>query len=225
MTGRPLPRRWTGPLGLYRPGSTRLHRLPAGQKLVALAVFSLLVVLLPEVAGALAARATVPAVAIAGTGCAVLLAVTAAVLALRVRVPGSAWRGALVLALVVGAGRAWTGSFGAALVAALGVLALVLAGAVLTATTPADAVLDALAAGARPLRRLGVRPDRAALAAVLMVRAVPALVGTLGATREAACARGVQRDPRTWLTPVAVRAVARAHATGEALAARGLGDL
>lgn len=225
MTGRPLPRRWAGPLGLYRPGGTALHRLPAGPKLAGLAVFSLLVVLLPDAVGALAAQVAGPSVAIAGTGSAVLLAVAAMVLAIRVRVPGSAWRGALVLALVVGAGRAWSGTSGAALAAGLGVLALVLAGGALTATTPADALLDALATGARPLRRLGVRPDRAALAAVLMVRAVPALLGTLGATREAACARGVQRDPRTWLTPAAVRAVARAQATGEALAARGLGDL
>ena len=205
MSG-PLPRPWAGPSGLYRPGSTLLHRSPAGAKLVGLAVLGLAVVLVP------------------GPGPAVVGAAVAGALAGLVRVPWRAWRGGLVLALVVGAGRSWTGTAGAGVAAGLHVLALVLAAAALTASTTADDTLSALAAAARPARRLGVRPDRAALAAVLMVRSVPTLVGAFAAAREAARARGCERDPRTWLTPAATRSVAHAHAVGEALAARGLGD-
>lgn len=131
--------------------------------------------------------------------------------ALAAGVPRRTWRGAVLVALVVGAGRAWSGGAAVGTAAGLDVLALVLAAAVLVARTAPDELLDLL-------------PGRLGLAAVLMVGSIPGLVGTVAATREAARARGCERDPRTWLTPAAVRAVARAHATGEALAARGLVD-
>ena len=57
-----------------------------------------------------------------------------------------------------------------------------------------------------------------------MLRAVPALMRTATEVRDAARARGLERDPRALLVPAAVRAVGRARATGEALAARGIGD-
>jgi len=43
-------------------------------------------------------------------------------------------------------------------------------------------------------------------------------------SRDAARARGLDRDPRAVVVPAAVRAVGHARRTGEALAARGLGD-
>lgn len=202
--GRTLRPPWTGPFGLHRPGTTLLHRAPAGAKLAALAAFSLVVALVPGLAAAAAGAALVGA------------------LALRVRVPPRAARAALVVAALVGGYRAWAAGASAGLAAGLDLSALVLAGAVLVACTSPDEVLGAVATAARPLRRLGADPERAGLAAVLMLRAVPSLVGTLAESRDAARARGCERDPRTWLTPAAVRTVARAHATGEALAARGL---
>lgn len=147
----------------------------------------------------------VPGIVAAGAGAAVAVAA-----ALVTGVPRRTWRGAVTFALLVGAGRAWSGGPSAGVAAALDVLALVLAGAVLVARTPPDELLDLL-------------PGRLGLAAVLMLRSIPALAATVAATREAARARGCERDPRTWLTPAAIRAVARAHATGEALVARGLG--
>ncbi len=138
-------------------------------------------------------------------------AALAATVALVTGVPRRTWRGAAAVALVVGLGRAWSGGPLTGVAAGLSVLALVLAGAVLVARTPPSDLLDLL-------------PGRLGLAAVLMVGSLPALVAAVGATREAARARGCERDPRTWLTPAAIRAVARAHATGAALAARGLGS-
>jgi biotin transport system permease protein len=148
----------------------------------------------------------VPGMVVAGVG-----ATIAAVLALVAGVPRRGWRGAVLFAVLVGTGRTWSGGPSVGLAAALDVLALVLAGAVLVARTPPDELLDLL-------------PGRLGLAAVLMLRSIPGLTATVAATREAARARGCERDPRTWLTPAAIRAVARAHATGEALVARGLGD-
>ncbi len=193
MSGRPLRPPWAGPLGLYRPGSTPLHRAPVWAKLTALGVFSLAVVLVPGLAAAAGGAAV------------------AGLLAVWARVAWRAWRGALVLALLVGGYQAWATAPAAGIEAALDLFALLIAGTVLVTVTRADALLDAL-------------PGRAGLAAVLMLRAVPALARALGESRDAARARGAERDPRTWLTPAAVRAVAGAHTTGEALAARGLAD-
>jgi biotin transport system permease protein len=85
-------------------------------------------------------------------------------------------------------------------------------------------MLDAVARAARPLRRVGVAPETVALAVGLMLRAVPALAATASDVRDAARARGLERSPRALLVPAAVRAVGRARLTGDALAARGLGD-
>ena len=101
---------------------------------------------------------------------------------------------------------------------------LVVAAGVVTATTPADRMLDALERTARPLRHVGLRPEILALSVALMLRTVPALVQTAAEVRDAARARGLERDARALLVPTAVRTVARARTTGEALAARGLTD-
>jgi len=103
-------------------------------------------------------------------------------------------------------------------------VALVVAATVFTATTPLDQLLDAIVRGLRPLRRVGVNPDKVALAFSLMIRAVPDVLDLAHETRDAARARGLERDPRALLVPMALRTVAHAQATGDALTARGLGD-
>ena len=71
---------------------------------------------------------------------------------------------------------------------------------------------------------MGLRPEIFALSVALMLRTIPALVQTAGEVRDAARARGLERCPRALLVPAAIRTVARARATGEALAARGLAE-
>jgi biotin transport system permease protein len=85
-------------------------------------------------------------------------------------------------------------------------------------------LLDAVVAAARPLRWVGLSPERFGLAVSVMLRSVPYLAGAFGDVRDAARARGLERNPMAHLTPVVVRAVGYAQATGDALAARGLGD-
>jgi len=95
---------------------------------------------------------------------------------------------------------------------------------VLTVTTPVDEVLDTVTRALRPLRRVGVDPERVALAFSLMIRAIPTTIEIADETRDAAVARGLQRDPRARLTPMVIRVVAHARTTGDALHARGIGD-
>ena len=112
--------------------------------------------------------------------------------------------------------------FEAAFVAPGNVLAAVLASRMLTLTTSTPVLLDALSTGLRPLRLIGVNPDSVSLMVALMLRSIPYLAGSLQDARDAARARGSERNPVFLLTPAVVGAVAYAQRTGEALHARGL---
>ena len=99
-----------------------------------------------------------------------------------------------------------------------------LAARLLTLTTEGQRLLDGLVALAVPFRRLGSDPERFGLTLALMTRSLPYLVGSVADVRDAAKARGLERNPRALVIPVVIGAVAYAHQTGEALAARGLGE-
>jgi biotin transport system permease protein len=71
---------------------------------------------------------------------------------------------------------------------------------------------------------VGLPPETVALAVGLFLRTVPVVVRVVGESRDAARARGRERDPRATVVPAAVRMVAHARTTGDALAARGLAD-
>lgn len=197
-------------LGAHRTARTPLDRLGVGPKLGALAGLGLAVVATHGVPAALG-----------------LLVVATAAAALAALPPGPTLRGllpVLVTAALAGAYQAWARGWGPAVEVVADLLTLVLGAAVVTATTPTDRLLDALARAARPLRRVGVPPDLVALAVALVLRTVPEIARTVHEVRDAARARGVERDPRVWLTPAVLRVVGRARDLGEALAARGIVD-
>lgn len=106
----------------------------------------------------------------------------------------------------------------------LNVLVAVVAASVLTATTPVQVLLDGVASLARPFRRFGADPERFALTIAIMLRSIPFIAGAYADVRDAARARGLERNPRALVLPVFITTVAFARQTGEALAARGLGE-
>ena len=193
----------------YRPGRGLLHRLPAGPKLAGLLVASLAIVLLRGIGWSLVALAL-----------GLLLALVA-----RVDLPvlWRATRGLLVAAVLVSLLQWWVDGPAKATETLLDLVALALLGLAVTVTTPVNAILDTLVRVVRPLRPLGVDPDRVALAVGLAVQALPGTYALALETRDAARARGL-RTPRAYLTPFVIRVVARAHETGAALHARGIGD-
>ena len=105
----------------------------------------------------------------------------------------------------------------------LGIVNAYLAAGILTATTPVTELLDGVVRGAGPLRRL-VDPEVVALTLAVVVRSVPWVAGSFTSVRDAARARGLDRNPRAVVVPTALHVVAYARSTGEALAARGLTD-
>lgn len=128
----------------------------------------------------------------------------------------------VVLLLVLAVFQLLIGQPDAAFVVSGNVLQAVLAARLMVCTTPASVLVDALvrAADRVPL----VDGERLGLAVGIMLRSVPFLAGAFYDVRDAARARGLERHWVARLSPVVVRAVGFAQATGEALAARGLGD-
>ena len=200
----------TGLIGIYRPGTTLLHRIPAGPKLGLVALWSVVVVGTKGWQAALV--------------CLVVAIVVAGWARLDPRRTLRSLRGLLIMLAIVSAFQVWQRGWEVAVSVSGDLLALFLVGLAFTATTPVDGVLNAVERGLGPLRPLGVRPERVALAFSLMLAALPHLIDIAAETRAAAKARGLERSPRALLTPFAIRTVAHALETGDALHARGLGD-
>ena len=198
----------TSLLGLYEPGAGWLFRLPIGAKyLLMLAV------------------AIVPI--IVGSWWATLLAIVAVtVLLLTSAIPPRRVFGIglylWVLLAVLAVYQLVSLRPEQAVVVPGNLLAAVLAARMLTLTTSTPDLMDALARALAPLRRVRVNPQAVTLTIALMIRSIPFLAGAVQDARDAARARGKDRNPALLLTPAVVGAVAYAERTGEALHARGL---
>ncbi|WP_280309477.1 energy-coupling factor transporter transmembrane component T family protein [Nocardia abscessus] len=198
-------------IGLYRPGNSLLHRIPAGAKLVLL--------LVSIVAGTVFVRTPVQ-VLVAATAVAGLFAAA-----------GIPWRFALAqlrplvwMVLLIAAFQVLiTSPARAAVVCGVLVLSVALA-ALFTLTTRVTDMLDAVTRWLGPLRRVGVDPERIGLLLALAIRCVPLLAGIVHDVAEARRARGLEWSMTALVTPVLVRALRTADAMGDALAARGVDD-
>ncbi|MGO2539888.1 MAG: energy-coupling factor transporter transmembrane component T family protein [Specibacter sp.] len=200
----------------YVPGNSFVHRLPLVLKallLLGVAVVCLASPLVSISVGVVATTATLAGV------CGVHFAA-----GLSWRRLWRAVRLMLMFLVLIAAYQWWQfGPFVAWQVIAA-ILATVLASNILTATTPVDELLDGLAALVRPLQRFGADPERFSLTVALMLRSIPFVIGAFSDVRDAARARGLERNLLARSLPVVITTVAYARATGEALAARGLGD-
>lgn len=200
----------TGPLGDYRPGTSVLHRMPVGAKLIGLLVASIAGVALRGVAT---------------TGVLLGLAAVACLVAgVRLGRAARALRGVVVGLALLAAYQVWQQGGERAFVVVGSLVAMVLMATAFTTTTSIERMVDAITRWLQPFRTLGVRPELVALAFSLMVRGIPLTLEIAAETRDAARARGLERNPRAYLTPMVIRVVAHARATGEALHARGVGD-
>jgi biotin transport system permease protein len=139
------------------------------------------------------------------------------------RLARSVWLVAPLLS-VIGAVQWWQLGGPTAARIVLNVLVCVVAAAVLTATTPVQALLDGVVALSKPFKRFGADPERFALTIAIMLRSLPFIAGAFSDVRDSARARGLERNPRALVLPVFITTVAYARQTGDALAARGLGE-
>lgn len=194
-------------IGLYQPGTTPLHRMPAGIKLLALLVVA---------AGLSATRdLTVLAAAL------VLALVCVAIGRLdRLAVARQLMMPFALVALVAG-GHAVFGDPGTGAVLLLRFGALLLAATAVTATTRLVEMADAVLVPLRPLRRFGVRTQRIGFAIMLALRLLPAVAEEAARIREAQKARGGRVAVATLGMPLLVACLRMAERLAEAIDARG----
>ena len=203
-------------LALYVPLASPVHRLPAGWKLLALAALSVVlfrVPTLPAVAGALGG------VLVVGLGVARLPTATLARQGRAVLwwLVGLFVFHALVTDVMTGA------------VTVLRLLTLVLAAAVVTATTRVTEMVAVIEWLCAPLRLVGVRPARIGLVIAMALRFIPVLIERADRIREAQAARGGPgrglHGLRTTVAPLLVQVLQMAATVSEALDARGADDV
>jgi biotin transport system permease protein len=199
-------------LSLYVPGTSPVHRASAGLKLAALAGLG--------VAVFATARLEVVAAAFALVLVAGLLAARLPVRALTAQVrPVWLW-----LAALFGFHLLVTGPLAGA-VAVLRLLTLVVAAAVVTATTRVTALVAVIEWLAAPLRVLGLRPARIGLVVAMTLRFIPLVADRAARIREAQAARGGERMRLAMVVPLLVQVLRMAAMVGDALDARGAGDV
>lgn len=197
-------------VGLYEPGSSPLHRLGAGWKLLALLVFAVLL---------FALAAPIPLLVLLGA-----VVVGYALARLRARRCWQATRFVVPMVAVVFLVQWWMLDLGSAAVVSLRLLAAIGAANLFTLTTKVDDLITAVQRGLRPLRRVGARPERVGLLIGLTMRAIASLSSIASETREAQRARGAERSVSAFAVPFLVRTLRHADELGEALAARGVED-
>jgi biotin transport system permease protein len=201
-------------LGLYQPGDSVLHRLPASVKLAVLLVLGACSFLLDRAwEGGTAVVVALALYPVAGLG------------------PRLVWtqvKPLVLLLVVLGGFHALVNGVDRALLVVSVVLALVLLAGLVTLTTRTTEIVDVvvrLAGPLRgPLRLVGLDPERLGLLVALSIRAVPVVAGLAGEVRDAQRARGLESDPRAFAVPLIIRSIRHADAVGEALVARGLDD-
>jgi biotin transport system permease protein len=202
-------------LALYVPRATVVHRAPPGLKLLALSLTGVLVFAVPTLP---VAGGTLVAVLVVG------LFVAQLPPRLFVRQARTlVWWLVALLALHLVTTDLETGA-----VAVLRLLALVLAAAVVTATTRVTEMVSVVERLCAPLRLVGIRPARVGLVIAMALRFVPVLAERADAIREAQAARGGPvrglRATATLVVPLLVSVLRMADTVGEALDARGADD-
>lgn len=198
-------------IGLYRPGNSLLHRLPAGTKLLLLLASIIL--------------ATIFARTPVHVG---MIALVVAGLFVAARIPlklaAAQLRPVLWMVLIIGVFQVIITDWQRAVVVC-GVLVISVAlAALVTLTTRVTDMLDTVTRALGPLRRFGVDPDRIGLMLALAIRCIPVLATVVHEVSEARKARGLQWSMTALATPVLVRALRTADAMGDALVARGVDD-
>ncbi|MDI2029945.1 energy-coupling factor transporter transmembrane protein EcfT [Saccharopolyspora sp. TS4A08] len=198
------------PLGLHEPGTSPLHRLGAGWKLLALLVFAVVTFVLSG--------------PVALSACALAAALGYALAGIRLRRVWQLARVLLPLVAIVFALQWWMLDLARAETISLRLLATLAAANLFTLVTKVDDLVSSVERALTPFARFGIRPDRVGLLVGLTVQAIATLSTIATQVREAQRARGADRSLQAFAIPFLVRTLRHADDLGEALTARGLDD-
>lgn len=196
-------------LGIYRPGTSPLHRLPAGAKLLGLGGLITLLSILVDTPAQLGVAA---------------VGVLAIVVLSRIGVRSiiGQLRPVLWVVVFIFAFQLILTDWGRALVVCGTLLLSVTLAVVVTSSTRTTDMVSAITRAMSPLARMGFPVDQVAMALALAIRSIPLMVETVRQVEEARRARGLRFSPRIVVAPVVIAALRTADGYAEALRARGL---
>ena len=192
---------------LYRPGTSLLHRAPAGGKVLALFVLGTLAFIVDDIRLIFAGLALT------------LLLYPVCGLTLKnawAQIRPTLW---ILIAIVIAQAIFNTWQLGVFVVARFGLL-LLLAG-LLTLTTRASDMIDGIERGLPFLRPLGVNPAKVSLALSLALRFIPVLAQITREVREAQRVRGLENSVIALAIPLFVRTLRMSDDIADAIEARG----
>jgi biotin transport system permease protein len=194
---------------LYRPGTSLLHRMPAGAKVL---VFAALVLAIALTADSVWTLPTAGILAIslylmAGLGMPTLLRQLYAARWIALVMLVTQVFFLPVLAVVSNTSR---------------VLVVIVLAALITLTTRVPALLDATERALAPLRRFGVNPAGIGLVLALTITAIPVIGGFAADIRDAQRARGAPVRLQTFVVPLLVMSLKHSDELADALTARGI---
>lgn len=194
-------------ISVYLPGTGWAHRLPAGAKLIAVALGSLLLFQTLNI--------WVFGICLAGILSAYAALGRAGLQRLKL-LKGLSWFVIAILAL-----HWWTGSIQEGVAVSLRLAVMVLAAGFVSMTTRMDDMLAAVSPLFASLRLLGMSPRKPALGVTLVLRFAPHLMEVLGQLAEAYQARTGARSSWRLIAPFALQALKTSDHAAEALSARG----
>ncbi len=196
-------------IGLYHPGTSLLHRTPAGVKVLVFAALTLAI--------ALAAGGVWTLPAAGGLTIALYLLAGLGIRPLLLQLCAARW---IVLVMLI-----TQVIFLPVLVALTNtgrVLIVIVLAALITLTTRIPALLDATERALAPFRRFGVNPAAIGLLLALTITAIPVIGGFATDIREAQRARGAPVRLQTFVVPLLVMSLKHSDELADALNARGI---
>lgn len=194
-------------LDLYSPGSSILHRVAPGPKM--------LVLMIGATALFLNENLTVTVAALVG----VLLLYSLAQLTLK-----QAWNQIRPLLWIFGlfcALQWWFSGLELAAYVVLRLATLILLASLVTLTTRSSDMIDTMTRALGFLKPLGANPAKVGLAISLALRFIPVLAQITQDVREAQKARGLERSVIAVAMPVAIRTIKMADDISDAIESRG----
>jgi biotin transport system permease protein len=196
-------------IALYHPGTSVLHRMPAGAKVLAFAALALAITVTTGTVWSLplAGVITVALYLCAGLG----------ILTLLRQLYASRW---IVLVMLVS--QVIFLPLMDAITNTGRVLVVIVLAALITLTTRIPALLDATDHALAPLRRLRVNTAAIGLLLALTMTAIPVISGFASEIREAQRARGVTVRPQRFIVPLLVMSLKHSDELADALTARGI---
>ncbi|WP_336080021.1 energy-coupling factor transporter transmembrane component T family protein [Thalassospira sp. CH_XMU1448-2] len=192
--------------GLYRDGNSVLHRAQAGAKILAMVALGTGVFLIPDwPVVSLVLVSVIVLYRISGFGWATMTA----------QIKPMFWLLAIFFAV-----QLWLNDWQAGLLVITRIAAIVMFASLVTLTTKTSDMLASLERAMRPLKPLGVNPEKVSLAISMVLRFIPVIATVASEIRDAQRARGLDRSILAMVVPLIIRTLKMADDVADAIEAR-----